>query len=177
MASPEIPAMTGEPAMFSSTTAALSDIAHVIQLAIAPVFLLNAVGAIIGVLAARLARIVDRMRILEESAPAVLTQDPQRVSAELSTLERRMHLIYVALGLDVLCALFVGSLIVLAFSDAFLKADLARPVAVLFVCAMLSFISSLIVFLREIFLAVGRPRHRIPPTETTTALERDARDV
>ncbi len=139
---------------------ALTDIAHVIQLAIAPVFLLNAVGAMIGVLAARLARIVDRMRVLEESDPNAARRDPAVVREELTVLERRMTLIYVAMGLDVTCALFVGSVIVVAFGDAFLRADLAAVVAVLFVGAMLAFISSLLVFLREIFLAVRRFPHR-----------------
>ena len=133
-----------------------SDIAHVIQLAIAPVFLLNAVGAIIGVLAARLARIVDRMRSLEEPGPPPGVRHAPWVQAELLVLERRMRLIYVSIGLAVACALFVGLLIVVAFVDAFLKADLTRVVALLFVAAMASFICSLIVFLREIFLAVRR---------------------
>ena len=133
-----------------------NDIAHVISLAIAPVFLLNAVGAIIGVLANRLARIVDRLRHLEEPGPPPGVSPPPWVQGELQVLERRMRLIYVSIGLAVSCALFVGMLIAIAFVDAFLKADLSRFIALLFIAAMLAFISSLVVFLREIFLAVRR---------------------
>jgi hypothetical protein len=46
-------------------------IAHVIQLAVAPVFLLTGVGAVLAVLTQRLARIIDRARVLEERLPVV----------------------------------------------------------------------------------------------------------
>lgn len=49
--------------MLETITAA--DIAHVIQLSVAPVFLLAGIGSILGVMANRLARVVDRARILE----------------------------------------------------------------------------------------------------------------
>ena len=41
------------------------DIVHLIQSAVAPVFLLSGVGVTLGVLTNRLARIVDRARYLE----------------------------------------------------------------------------------------------------------------
>lgn len=137
----------------------VGDIARVIQLAIAPVFLLNAVGALIGVLANRLARTVDRIRSLEERQAGGVAIGPIPVRAELGVLQRRMRLIYLAIGLDVLCALCVGLLIVVAFVDAFLNVNLSRLIALLFVAAMVGFIGSLVVFLREIFLAVTR----VPP--------------
>src|SRR6478609_2891429 len=45
-------------------TPAVNEIAHLISLAIAPVFLLAGIGSILNVLAARLARVVDRARRL-----------------------------------------------------------------------------------------------------------------
>src|SRR6202158_3880531 len=42
------------------------NVAHVIQLAVAPVFLLSGVGVMLTVFTSRLARIVDRSRVLEE---------------------------------------------------------------------------------------------------------------
>jgi len=48
---------------------AISSIAQTIQLAIAPVFLLAGIGSILNVLAGRLARVVDRSRVLEERTP------------------------------------------------------------------------------------------------------------
>jgi len=138
----------------------ISDIARVIQLAIAPVFLLTAVGTIIGVLSNRLARIVDRTRVLEDRAGDTQTI-AARIQRELEVLARRMGLIYIAVGLAVVCALLIGLLIVLAFADAFLSVDLSKMIGLLFVAAMLAFIASLLAFLREIFLAVVSAREAL----------------
>ena len=129
------------------------DITQLIQLAIAPVFLLTAVGTLLGVLSNRLGRVVDRIRVLD--ALGNLDQKRQAsVDSELTLLSRRMRLIYTAMASAVFCALFVGLLMVAAFVDAFVALDLWRAVGLLFIAAMLAFISSLCVFLREIYLAV-----------------------
>lgn len=133
----------------------INDIGHVIQLSIAPVFLLNAVGALIGVQTTRLARTVDRTRVIEERHEESGSRMPEPARRELDVLQRRMQLIYLAIVLDVICALFVGLVIITAFADAFVELSLSRLVALLFVAAMLAFIGSLAVFLREIFLAVA----------------------
>jgi len=135
----------------------ITDIAQVIQLAIAPVFLLTAVGTIIGVLSNRLARIVDRTRVLEDGIEAGAPSAAE-MQAELEVLGRRMGLSYLAIGLSVVCALFIGLLIVFAFADAFLSIDLSKVIGLLFVAGMLALIASLLVFLREIFLAVACAR-------------------
>jgi hypothetical protein len=59
----------------------------------------------------------------------------------------------------VLSGLFVCLLIAGAFIGAFVAADLTRMVAALFVLAVASLTASLLLFLREIFLAVSTPRH------------------
>jgi len=140
----------------------VSDIGHVIQLAIAPVFLLTAVATIINVLTGRLARAVDRRRSL---AVALLkadggTADLGRREFEFET--RRIRLIYFAISMAVLSAFLVAALISLAFIDAFILMDLRKVIAVLFVLAMVALMASLAVFLREIFLAVNSPRAPIP---------------
>jgi hypothetical protein len=135
----------------------ITDIAQVIQLAIAPVFLLTAVGTIIGVLSNRLARIVDRTRVLEDRIEAGVPSAAE-MQAELEVLGRRMGLSYLAIGLSVVCALFIGLLIVFAFADAFLSIDLSSAIGLLFIAGMLALIASLLAFLREIFLAVACAR-------------------
>ncbi len=146
--------------MFPQTD--INDITHVIQLAIAPVFLLTAVGSIIGVMVNRLARIVDRIRVLEEMLRVANAEELKKEQDELALLARRLRLIYLAVTCAVFCALFVGLLISVAFIDAIMTINLAKLVALLFVCAMLSFIASLIIFLREIFLAVAITRKTMP---------------
>ena len=67
----------------------VSGISHIIQLAVAPVFLLSGIGAMLAVMTGRIGRIVDRTRVLE---PLLAESDgPQRtaIQAELSRLSRR----------------------------------------------------------------------------------------
>ena len=142
--------------MFPQTD--INQITHVITLAIAPVFLLTAVGTLMGVLANRLARIVDRIRVLEDKLHEISLAELMPARAELDNLRQRLRLIYFAVACAVFCALFVGLLIIVAFIDAFMSVNLAKFVGLLFVLAMLAFVGSLIVFLREIFLAVANTR-------------------
>lgn len=133
----------------------LSDIAHVIQLAIAPVFLLTAIGTLLNVLAGRLGRAVDRRRVLTASLAELPDSIAPLAKGELGCVAQRVKLIYAAIALSVTSALLICLLIAVAFLDALLTADLARVVAVLFVLAMVGLIGSLALFLREIYLGVN----------------------
>jgi hypothetical protein len=132
------------------------DIAHVIQLAIAPVFLLTAVGTLINVLVNRLGRSVDRRRTLvAELRHLVEEESVAAAEAELSFVRRRVRLVYTAIFLAVAAALLICVLIAIAFVDALINADFSQLVAVLFVLAMLALIGSLGLFLREVYLGVN----------------------
>jgi len=134
------------------------EVTHVIQLAIAPVFLLTAVGTLLNVLINRLGRAVDRRSVLNARLGELDGSPRQSASVELAILERRFRLIYGAIFLAVLCALLICLLIALAFIDALVAADLSKAVAMLFILAMLALIGSLGAFLREIFLGVNTVR-------------------
>jgi hypothetical protein len=137
------------------------DVTRLIQLAVAPVFLLTAVGTIIGVLSNRLGRVVDRSRSLEERMRQLQPAGQKAARQELDILSRRVRLVYGSIVLAVLCALFVGLLIAVAFVDAFVDLDLSKFIGLLFIAAMLAFILGLLVFLREIFLAVSSARNQM----------------
>jgi hypothetical protein len=134
---------------------ALGDIAHVIQLAIAPVFLLTAVGTLLGVLSGRLGRAVDRRRILAAALPGIEAGAAPLARGELGFIEQRIRIIYAAIALAVSCALLICLLIAVAFVDALITVNLSRLIAMLFVMAMLALIGGLALFLREIYLAVN----------------------
>jgi MFS family permease len=133
----------------------LSDISHVIQLAIAPVFLLTAVGTLLNVLAGRLGRAVDRRRVLSAAVAGMDSQEEKLARDELTFVARRVKIIYTAIALAVSCALLICLIIAIAFIDALTSMDLSRVVAILFVLAMLGLIGSLMLFLREIYLGVN----------------------
>ena len=137
------------------------DVTRLIQLAVAPVFLLTAVGTIIGVLSNRLGRVVDRSRALEDRLRQLPPEGQKTTREELNVLGRRVRLVYGSITLAVVCALFVGLLIAVAFVDAFVALDLSEVIGLLFIGAMLAFIVALMVFLREIFLAVASARSRM----------------
>ena len=142
----------------------LNDIGHIIQLSVAPVFLLTGVGTTLTVLTNRLARIVDRSRILEDRLHK--EDDPRSMDYrnELIMLYSRSHLINRAIVLAAMCALMISLVIVSLFVGDALNIDLSKYIAGFFVLAMLSLLCSFIYLLREIFLATQTMRTivRIP---------------
>jgi hypothetical protein len=131
---------------------AISSIAGAIQLSVAPVFLLTGVGAILGVLTNRLARIVDRSRVLTERLHA----DPEALAhleADLHLLSARARLVNRAIGLCTFGALLVCLVIVTLFVGAFIDVHLGKVVALAFTAAILALIGGLVNFLRETYLA------------------------
>jgi hypothetical protein len=135
------------------------EIAGLIQLAIAPVFMLTALAGLIGALNMRLGRAVDRRRDLELRLPAMQAEEKPSARAELAVIERRIRWVYLSILFAVVAGLFICLLIVGAFLAAFVAVDVSRTIAAMFTCAMLALIACLLLFLREIFLAVSTPRH------------------
>ena len=137
----------------------IPEISGVIQLAVAPVFLLTAIGTVIAALNIRLGRAVDRRRDLEEKLPSLPAAEVQGARKELEIIARRIRFVYLAILAAVISGLFVCLLIAGAFLGAFVRADLSYTIGAMFIFAMLALIACLLLFLREIFLAVSTPRH------------------
>ena len=125
-----------------------------IQLAVAPVFFLTAVSGMVGVVAGRLARIVDRARVLEqhavESADAAFVQ---RASVEMEQLRRRGHLSNGAIVLLTLCALLIGLTIIVLFLGETMGLDAARMGVFGFLGGVASFLLALMCFMLETAMA------------------------
>jgi len=135
------------------------EIFTVIQLAVAPVFLLTAIGTVIAALNIRLGRAVDRRRDLEAHLPSMPAEEQASARGELAVIARRIRFVYYAITAAVTSGLFVCLLIAGAFLGAFVQVSLSYTIGTMFVLAMLALIASLLLFLREIFLAVSTPRH------------------
>ena len=133
----------------------ITDITHVIQLAVAPVFLLTAIATLITALNSRLGRIVDRRRILQDRLLNLTGTDSEMIVTELQRQRHRGKLIYFAIFSAVLGALFICLVVAGAFLGALLAVDLSKEIAILFVLAMIAMIVCLGIFLREVFLAVS----------------------
>lgn len=144
----------------------LSDITHTIHLAVAPVFLLSALGTTLSVLTTRLSRIIDRARLLESQLDTLPEVEQRRARTELATLSRRARLIHRALTAGVGAALSVCLLITLAFVGYLTQTNLGPGVAVLFILAMGLFVFSLLSFMREAVLSLDSLRfgqHAVVP--------------
>ena len=135
------------------------EIGHIIQLAIAPVFLLTGVGTNMLVLTNRLARIIDRYRAIEEringwdGQPAKLASATERT--ELDMLFKRAQKINRAIFLSTSCALLICMVVATLFIADALNLRLSLFIASLFVLAMMALTASFIYLLREVFLATG----------------------
>lgn len=93
-----------------------SAIVHSIQLSVAPVFLLTAVAGMINAVATRLARIVDRARMLESACYGAQDRVAQtRAVQELQLLRRRGWLVTLSIGFLTLCGLLIGTTVLFLF--------------------------------------------------------------
>ena len=128
-------------------------IAHAIQLAIAPVFLLTGIAALLGVMATRLARVIDRARFLEQAWTAMDPGMRERSRTELVALESRRRVCSWSINYCTAAALLVCLVIVTLFVDEFFTASLRWLAGALFVGAMVAVIFGLVCFLREVYLA------------------------
>jgi hypothetical protein len=145
------------------------EIAHVIQLSVAPVFLLTGVATLLNVLSGRLARIVDRARVLEDRLDAAVNNHSHAIVRELLILEKRGKLIYRAITLSTISALMVCFVIASLFASSMLHYSTRFFVGTLFILAMLSSITSLVLFLREVFFAIETFEVGLPSSERPAA--------
>lgn len=141
-------------------------ISHGIQLAVAPVFLLTAVAGMIGVVANRLARIIDRARVMEARLrQGVDAEEHAAIVRELASQRRRGILANVSIGLLTLCAFLIGATIVVLFLGETVDLPLLRLSIASFLLALVCFMLALACFFAETLLAtrVLNFGWRVPP--------------
>jgi hypothetical protein len=131
------------------------DISGVIQLAVAPVFLLAGISGTLMVMSSRLGRIIDRDRYLKELCQRSDTENKDQCLEELDCLKVRARYTNWAIFLCTSCALLVSLVIVMLFLSALFNLDVEIFIASLFVIAMLCLITSFILFLREVRLSTS----------------------
>jgi hypothetical protein len=142
------------------TEVSITTVAHVIQLAVAPVFLLTGVGTILNVMTNRLSRIIDRFRALEKlplkpSGSTLNSVESDSYLNEMRILAQRERVIYWAISLCTLCALLICVVIATLFVGSVMGVQLTGLIASLFIAAMLALTGGLISLLREIYIATA----------------------
>lgn len=136
----------------------VTDVAHAIQLSLGPVFLLNGLGVLLAMLTSRLARIVDRARVLEARLPNAGGDESAEIHRVLAVTSRRARLMNRAITLGTMAALLVAMVVVLLFATAFVKFPFGASIALVFIGAMLALVGSLWCFLIEVRVATAALR-------------------
>ena len=147
----------------------LATVTHGIQLAVAPVFLLTAVSGMIGAVAGRLARIIDRARFLENRLEegAVIPIRALKMYAELAQLRHRGWLVNGCLALLTFCALLIGVTIILLFLGETAELPILKIATICFLSGVVCFLSALVCFLAETLLATRLLRFAKLPVDKT----------
>jgi len=129
-----------------------------IQLSVAPVFLLTGIAALLGVMANRLARIIDRARAVGREWDALDAEAVEAARQEVASLERRRHLASWSINCCTGAALLVCTVIVTLFIEEFLGADLKWLAGAQFIATMFALITGLSCFLAEVYIATHASR-------------------
>lgn len=130
------------------------DIVTVLQTAMAPAFLLVALGGIIGLFAKRLARIIDRSRILQDLFNETEGHEHQIIVDELLDLQLRIRIVNSAILLSVISGIVVCILIGLLFVMGLTGLALSNVIAGAFIIAMSLLSVAFIQFLREVRIGI-----------------------
>ena len=138
----------------------LTQLALIIQLAVAPVFLLAGLGAFLNVCAGRLARIVDRARGLEPRILGSRGEEHDRLIGEVRLLDRRIRIVNRAIFATVLAALLISAVVILLFSAFLSGYRFGTAIALLFIASMLSTAAGFAIFLQETRLGTRSVRIR-----------------
>lgn len=152
-----------------------TSIAHVIQLAVAPVFLLSGIAALLNVLTNRLSRIVDRARRIEDQFAGAAPGRVEQLRTSLRRLAKRAQLVGWGISLCTASAILVSSVVIVLFIETITSHAGRYLVAGLFTLAMLALTAGLVCFLREIYLAtrylrIGEPDPE-PPNATVVGTQ------
>ena len=130
-------------------TPGLTQLAQIIQLAVAPVFLLAGLGAFLNVCAGRLARIVDRARRLEPRIYESRGEEHDRLIGEVRMLDRRIGVVNAAIFTTVLSALLISAVVILLFAAFLTGYRFGTAIALLFIAAMICTGLGFAIFLHE----------------------------
>jgi hypothetical protein len=146
--------------MLGGTAEEASVVARIIGQAVAPVFLLAGIGAFLNTLTGRLARIVDRGRVIEPLLLQSNGVEHSRLVREINVVDRRMGLVSWAISMTVTSAVLVCAVVVLLFAAALIDLHAGTAIALLFIAAMVTLALGFFIFLIETRVAARAIRVR-----------------
>ncbi|MCA1748857.1 MAG: DUF2721 domain-containing protein [Sphingomonadales bacterium] len=140
-------------------TASTVRVQRIVELSLAPVFLIAGIGAMLNVMNSRLTWIVDRIRRMERALDNPEASARRRKEAEeLPVLRKRQRLAHMAIDLSTAGALAICLVIATLFVSAFIRTSIGTLVALLWIAAMALIFAGLLYFLMETRLATRSAR-------------------
>jgi len=132
----------------------IDTIAHVIEISVAPVFLLAGISGLLMVLTNRLGRTIDRSRSLQVSAEKqLLPERKASIDSEMASLLKRSRFINLSISLATASALLVCLVIIMLFLGSLISVNVSQVVASLFIICMVILSAAFSCFLAEVFIA------------------------
>ncbi|MCJ2085253.1 DUF2721 domain-containing protein [Methylobacterium sp. E-005] len=143
---------------FSLSSTEPDSIAHIIQVALAPAFLLSALATLLNVFSTRLGRIADKVDALSAEAARIeqaqaTDAEARRLSRRLTFLRRRSFMLDVAVALASLGSCLIGLAVLTLFVGALRDGAAASVLFACFGAALLCTVAAIAAFMTEILMA------------------------
>lgn len=152
-------------------TSSTPTVQAILQLSLAPVFMLAAIGAVLNVMNMRLIWIVDRVDRIEREADEGTEQG--REKEELPALRRRQKYIELAVNFSTIAALLICLIVAVLFISAFIRPALGSLVAMMWIASMASVFVALFYFLRETRIATSSASDRRKLSRAISSKDKD----
>gem|GEM_PF-794761 len=159
-------------AMFESSET-VDSIAHVIQVALTPVFLLSGIASLLGAFSGRLARVADRVDALSEKLDSASLSERPRLQRRLAYLRRRSQALDIAVVLAAVAGVATCVAALLLFLNTLGDHAGTRMMFIAFGLALVSTAGALAAFLFEMLMASHGIRDQVA-AETSEAAEAPA---
>jgi hypothetical protein len=128
---------------------------EIIQLALAPIFLIVGIGTLVNVATGRVARVIDRARWFEDLAREQPIRIDRRAKHEIRTLNKRMRLANWSINFLIASALVICFDVILLMVNGLISTSLDTAVLVTFMISILFLTGGLIAFFFEVSLATA----------------------
>ena len=144
----------------------LDDVAHIIQVALTPVFLLSSIGTLINVFSARLGRVSDQVDKIMQAAADAGHRDKVQADRRLRQLKHRSRVLDIAVILASSGGASTCGAALTLFYGALRNSGVASALYGLFGLAIVFTIASLAAFVYEMLLAGRFLRARVETSES-----------
>jgi hypothetical protein len=136
-----------------NTGSALDTIAHIIQVALTPVFLLSGIATLLNVFATRLARVGDKVEAVTKALEGADDAETMALHAQLKTLHRRSVALDFAVILGAVAGAATCGAVLAMFVGALSEQAMASVLFGLFGLAVICALCAIVAFTVEMLLA------------------------